>query len=170
MEKRKIEITINTAKEWYNSNNESLKAVALQAFSEQELKDGLPKTWEEYATSNKDKLLYYINGDSEFKTGGLLPNNNCKNSLNTKADAEAHLALMQLHVLRDAYRDYYQKGWKPDWTNSKECKYCIVFYAQKVQVTFQYEEHRFLSFPTEELAKQFLYNFKDLIKKAKELI
>jgi hypothetical protein len=170
MEKRKIEITINTAKEWYNSNNESLKAVALQAFSEQELKDFLPKTWEEYATSNKDKLLYYINGDSEFKIGGLLPNNHCKNSLNTKADAEAHLALMQLHVLRDAYRDYYQKGWKPDWNGVNEMKFCIYYHKDEMIITTECFSQAFLSFPTKELAEQFLENFKELIKKAKDLI
>lgn len=170
MEKRKIEIDINTAKEWYNSNNESLKTVALQAFSEQELKDGLPKTWEEYATSNKDKLLYYINGDSECKTGGLLPNKYCKNSLNTKKDAEAHLALMQLHVLRDAYRDYYQKGWQPDYYDIYQNKYAIFYKENSSEIDTLQCTSRFLSFPTKELANQFLENFKDLIEKAKDLI
>ena len=35
--KRNITITLEKAKEWYNSDNESLKEVALQAFSEEEL-------------------------------------------------------------------------------------------------------------------------------------
>lgn len=34
---RNIKITLEKAKEWYNSNNESLKDIALQAFSEKEL-------------------------------------------------------------------------------------------------------------------------------------
>ena len=34
---RNIKITLEKAKEWYNSNNESLKDIALQAFSEEEL-------------------------------------------------------------------------------------------------------------------------------------
>lgn len=34
---RNIKITLEKAKEWYNSNNESLKDMALQAFSEKEL-------------------------------------------------------------------------------------------------------------------------------------
>ena len=38
MEKRNITITINKAIEWYNSENESLKEIALQAFNESELK------------------------------------------------------------------------------------------------------------------------------------
>lgn len=37
MEKRNIEITLNKAKKWYNSNNASLKELALQAFTEKEL-------------------------------------------------------------------------------------------------------------------------------------
>lgn len=37
MEKRKITITLEKAREWYNSNNVSLKEIALQAFNEEEL-------------------------------------------------------------------------------------------------------------------------------------
>ena len=38
MKERNITITIDKAREWYNSENESLKKIALQAFSEKELK------------------------------------------------------------------------------------------------------------------------------------
>lgn len=38
MEKRSITITIDKAREWFNSENESLKEIALQAFNEEELK------------------------------------------------------------------------------------------------------------------------------------
>lgn len=38
MEDRNITITLDKAREWYNSGNESLKEIALQAFSENELK------------------------------------------------------------------------------------------------------------------------------------
>lgn len=37
MEKRNVIVTLEKAKEWYNSNNESLKEIALQAFSKEEL-------------------------------------------------------------------------------------------------------------------------------------
>ena len=36
--KRNISITLEKAQEWYNSGNESLKEIALQAFNESELK------------------------------------------------------------------------------------------------------------------------------------
>ena len=38
MKERNITITIDKAREWYNSENESLKEIALQAFNESELK------------------------------------------------------------------------------------------------------------------------------------
>lgn len=37
MEKRNIEVTLEKAREWYNSDNATLKGVALQAFNEDEL-------------------------------------------------------------------------------------------------------------------------------------
>lgn len=37
MEKREITISLDKAKEWFNSNNETLKELVLQAFSEEEL-------------------------------------------------------------------------------------------------------------------------------------
>lgn len=37
MEERKITITLEKAREWYNSNDVSLKEIALQAFNEEEL-------------------------------------------------------------------------------------------------------------------------------------
>ncbi|UWH91163.1 MAG: hypothetical protein [Bacteriophage sp.] len=37
MEERNITISLDKAKEWFNSNNETLKELALQAFSEEEL-------------------------------------------------------------------------------------------------------------------------------------
>lgn len=173
MEKRKIEIDINTAKEWYNSNNESLKTIALQAFSEQELNGFLPKTWEECMNLLKEKdeykELYYIDADSEIVKSGALKYAEFKywkNSLPSKKLAEAMLALCQLLLLRD----YYNDGWNPDWTNTKEYKFCIVFYLQNASVASLCGKQRLLAFPTKELAEQFLENFKDLIEKAKPLL
>ena len=38
MKERNVTVTIDKAREWYNSENESLKEIALQAFNENELK------------------------------------------------------------------------------------------------------------------------------------
>lgn len=37
MEKRNVEITLDTARKWYYGDNESLREVALQAFTKDEL-------------------------------------------------------------------------------------------------------------------------------------
>ena len=79
--------------------------------------------------------------------------------------AEAHLALIQLHQLRDCYR----QGWVPDWEINSD-KYCIQYTNNKYSI-FNYANYRcFLSFQSQELAEKFLKNFKDLIKQAGDLI
>ncbi len=35
--------------------------------------------------------------------------------------------------------NYYNKGWKPDWNNDKECKYCIVFSNNSYFITYKFE-------------------------------
>ena len=94
-----------------------------------------------------------------------------RNILPNKQAAEAHLALMQLHQLRDCYR----QGWVPDWKNSSK-KYSITrvynFIDDKIKLKIDEYIHTtlFLTFPTLEMAKEFLNNFKDLIEQAGDLI
>ena len=56
MEKRNVEITLDTARKWYYGDNESLKEVALQAFTEDELEE---KHWRNITTI-KDAVDYLI--------------------------------------------------------------------------------------------------------------
>ena len=79
--------------------------------------------------------------------------------------AEAHLALMQLHQLRDCYR----QGWTPDWRNAK-IKYSICRYDDKYKAIQTVERNHFLTFQSMELTQKFLSNFKNLIKQAGDLI
>ena len=39
MEKRNVEITLDTARKWYYGDNESLREVALQAFTKDDLEE-----------------------------------------------------------------------------------------------------------------------------------
>ena len=108
----------------------------------------LPKTWIEYCKKNDiDQKEIFIGGS------GLIKN------------AKAHLALMQLHQLRDCYR----QGWKPNYLNGSD-KWCIIKCNDKLSVDVHYNRNEFLSFQTKELADQFLNNFKDLIEQAGDLI
>lgn len=137
------------------------------------IKTKLPKTWEEFCEQTlvtKDEC--YIASNSTIINYRAICSSynrildNDRNLLPTKEDAEAHLALIQLHRLRDVYR----QGWTPDWNAGTISKYCIVFNAGSLEIReFSCTPH-FLAFQSKEIAQEFLDNFKDLLDKAKELI
>ena len=143
MEERNIKLSLEKAREFYSKGGE-FKDLALSAFTEDEiLIPKLPKTWEEFCINNP------ICGGSQFYV------------------AEQHLALMQLHQLRDCYR----QGWIPDFSNSYIYKYCIHKVNKDGIKIFEHSTYNgFLSFQTKELAEEFLNNFRDLIVKAGDLI
>lgn len=128
MEERNIKISIEKAREWYSYGGE-LKKLALSVFTEKEIKENvLPNTWEEFFEMyllEKDKKEWYIDVDStpRYKHKGVICFEDSKNVLPSKQAAFAHLAYMQLHQLRNCYR----QGWKPNWRNGNQCKWCIVF-------------------------------------------
>ena len=142
----------------------------------EDIKPQLPKTWEEFCDTNKISLNEaFINNCSKAETITFVQKRNPyydKNLLPNKEAAEQYIALMQLHQLRDCYR----QGWKPDWYNINEIKYCIVYTKSKdgqnnLYSVGQYGSTvRFLSFKSEQIAEEFLTHFKDLIEKAGDLI
>ena len=162
METRYIEISLETAKRWYEQGGE-LKDMALGAFDAKELIDyRLPKTWEEYRK---------MKGDEGEKANAAL--SFAYTSINSAFpdyhDAEKHIALMKLHLLRDEYR----QGWKPDWSDNcykYGVKWNIFPRKKELIVTWRNYDPLFLSFPTEEIAREFLTNFRDLIEEAGDLI
>ena len=88
-----------------------------------------------------------------------------RNTLPSKQVAEAHLALMQLHQLRDCYR----QGWEPNWRNTSS-KHCIRKQGNSYIIVCCGISVTFLSFQSREIAYEFLTNFRDLIEKAGDLI
>ena len=129
----------------------------------------LPETWEEFCKLYPIKEEeYYIELNSiptEVSIGERFDNDD-KNVLPSKQAAKAHLALMQLHQLRDCYR----QNWKPDWSNNCQEKYCIEFSDYQYKIFKYFVSCRFLSFQSEDIAKKFLMCFKNLIKQAEDLI
>ena len=129
----------------------------------------LPETWEEfchlYTINDKE---YYINYNGTIEEMGDYRRlaNIDKTLLPSIEAAKAHLALMQLHQLRDCYR----QGWVPDWNNGMTNKYCITFLKDKYTVYMYNNSRCFLSFQSQELAEKFLKNFIVLIKQAGDLI
>ena len=134
----------------------------------------LPKTWEEFCKIKKliDSEAYIdsnskcIGIDKCFTIGGWERNHyNDRNILPSKKAAEAHLALMQLHQLRDCYR----QGWIPNHEENSK-KWSITKFKNKLYACSACHYSSFLSFQTEEIAEQFLTNFRELIEQAGDLI
>ena len=88
-----------------------------------------------------------------------------RNVLPTRQAAEAHLALMQLHQLRDCYR----QGWMPNLTIPKS-NFAIFYMKGKYSIEEFMYSSEFLSFQSKEIAQEFLTNFRELIEKAGDLI
>lgn len=169
MEERTVKLTLEKAKEFYKKGGE-FRDLALSAFTEEELtKVELPKTWEEFCKSyNMRSNECFINLRSDIAS---VPDkyerkiNSDKNVLPSEEAAKAHLVLMQLHQLRDCYR----QGWKPDWGNG-HCKYSIISDKKILCIVPSINCSCFLSFQSEEIAKLFLKNFSSLIEEAGDLI
>lgn len=168
MEERSIKISLDKARDWYNRGGE-YKELALSAFTENEITtSALPNTWEEFCNMYPVKDdEWYISASSNIirmSQGKRYTFYNC-NILPSLQSAKAHLALMQLHQLRDCYR----QGWVPDWKDDI-IKYCIVLESNRCVIYKNITTCNFLSFQSMELAKKFLNNFKDLIETAGDLI
>lgn len=167
---RQLSVDIETAKQWYKTNNETLKQLALSLFTEEELTKKLPTSWEEFCEQNAEvDCEYYINTTSQVNTclGSFRDPKNDKNLLETQEDAEAISALIQLKRLRDAW--WKILNYQPNWTNNEE-KYCIVLYNNEITFETRSCSNAFLAFPTQDICNQFFVYFSNLIQKAKPFL
>lgn len=134
----------------------------------EDIKPQLPKTWEEFCKLNKtNENEYYLNTISRIVKAEINERHiyNDRNVLPNKQAVEQHLAFMQLHQLRDCYR----QEWIPDWKNNYP-KYSIIRKDKQYSIAYYLSTPCFLSFPTCEIAEEFLNNFRDLIEQAGDLI
>ena len=163
MNTRNITLTLDKAKEWYKKGGE-LKEIALQAFTEKEL-NPLPRSWEEFCKNypiKPEEICINVYSKFIFSNVGDRNSTHDKNIYPSRKSAEAHLAMIQLEQLRDCWR----QGWKP---TPEKAVYAIKVCNGKLDV-FHYFTREFLSFPTREMAEEFLKCFRDLIEKAGDLI
>ena len=152
METRLIEISLETAKRWYEQGGEQ-KDIALGAFTLEELGEKLPSTFEEYL----ERCAKWGIKVEEYKYIDINP----------QIEAVKKLILL---------RDFYNNGWKPDWGKIIENKYHINKRYDKdtnvlsfnVQIAFS--PLTFLTFNNSEYAHEFLDNFRELIEQAGDLI
>ena len=134
----------------------------------EDLKPKLPKTWTEFCNNYKiQKEECYINTDADIEKVVLSRNRlicGDSNILPNKQAAEAHLALIKLHQLRDCYR----QGWTP--TLNKTSFGIIRREEGDLEVEKFIFSSKFLSFQYAKMAQDFLNNFRDLIEQAGDLI
>ena len=160
METRLIRLSLDTAKRWYEQGGE-YRDIALTAFKEHELIGGrLLKTWDEYCAKHGevgDRIKASLN--TAYMTINRYVFSDCK-------QAQAHIAKMKLHLLRDEYRN----GWLPEWKEDGEPKFVILNVENELEVVERRETAGFLAFQDGERANEFLTNFLDLIKEAGDLI
>lgn len=135
-----------------------------------EKKQNPPRSWEEFCKKypiqteetfiDIDSSIIPINYERERKLG------KDRNQCVSKGEAEAFLALMQLRQLR--------KAWVGDWERPEGKPIAGVFYSfSEDKITTSYDTfwtNVVLSFPTKEMAEDFLGCFKDLCETAKELL
>ena len=163
-EERNITLTLEKAKEWYKKGGE-LKEIALQAFTEKEL-NPLPRSWEEFCENypvKKGECI--IESEDRISVSPWAINvRRLKTWIPSKKSAEAHLALIQLEQLRNCWWN----GWEPIWDCSE--KWCIRLWGNELTIGTTKNISRFLTFPTKEMAEEFLKCFRDLIEKAGDLI
>ena len=136
----------------------------------EDIRPKLPKTWEEFCNNYKiQEEECYINTDADIEKVVLSRNRlicGDSNILPNKQAAEAHLALIKLHQLRDCYR----QGWAPNWNNKNEERYSILHNTIHYIITDTTIASKFLTFQSVKIAREFLDNFRDLIEQAGDLI
>lgn len=152
METRYIEISLETAKRWYEQGGE-LKDIALGAYTLEEMGYKLPTTWEDYI--EKCKKWHIIVGTEDYE------------------DKNPQIAAVKKLIL---LRDFYNNKWQPVWDDYIVDKYAIDKDYKTDTGTFEYYLVRvyrpssFLVFNNHEHAEEFLNNFRELIEQAGDLI
>lgn len=154
-------LTLETAKLMFKSTDEAIRQFALDNFPELGKKP-LPKTWKELEII----YWYYVDKLSDIRSCEDAKTNGSNRIFRkTEEQAKASIAMSQLSQLMYVYND----GWEPDRTVDS-IKYWIFFRAWIITFEKFYFNHVFLVFKTEEICKEFLHNFRELIEEAKALL
>lgn len=132
-----------------------------------EKKQKLPRSWEEFCEKypiRREEAFLATCGNVIY-AGSLTgtKREGAKNWCTSKEEAEAFLALMQLRQLR--------KTWVGDWKPEGIESHCAIMpKINSVDIGYYGSISRNLSFPTKEMAEDFLSCFRDLCEKAKILL
>ena len=123
-----------------------------------------PRSWEEYLELNTG----FDGAGIDWNCGGVQTtglHHRGKAIVPTHL-AQPFIAMMQLMSLRQAWIG----DWKPDWSCGYSSNYCVVGVDDRFDVCILSKCRYALSFPTIEMAKDFMDCFKGLLEIAKPLI
>lgn len=131
-------------------------------------KDNKPRSWEEYTLSLKNKA-YRSTADYDYR---YIENGDCPyDAFRTPEELKAFWALGRLIQLRDAWVGDWKPDWEVEWKQSQLSsevrKYTIICYSNELSICYTIWRSNVLTFPTEEMATDFLSTFRDLIEQAK---
>ena len=119
-----------------------------------------PTSWEEYSDTCD---INFCKCASVFDTHESGKRRRFYDSFNSEDEAKAFCALGRLIQLRDAWCG----DWRPDWESRSKCMYSIEVKKNTVYSSCTFEYNAILVFPTEEMCRDFLDKFRDLIEQAK---
>lgn len=125
-------------------------------------KDNRVKSWKEFVSKHARSMSFYYTDGSVHQT--VSP---C-GSLEQLTHYEA-IALAAFSKLLKLRRDWIGE-WEPDWENGEQKKYVIECIGWGIRTYIQGTYRRNLSFPTQQMATEFLETFRNLIEEAKILI
>lgn len=131
-------------------------------------KDDKPRSWEEFCKrgfTGEEGYISVAGVSKTYNSKGDIRNKNAVGYVDSVEEAEAFIALMQLRQLRKAWVG----DWEPDWKDFKR-KYTIEVNEDYIHVYPYNHTNRSLSFPTEEMANEFMAYFTDLLEIAKILL
>lgn len=127
-----------------------------------------PRTWEEFCErgfTGEEAYLGVAGVTKSLRDKGDDRVTDAVGYVDNVKEAKAFVALMQLRQLRNAWVG----NWEPDWKSSNT-KCVIDFNYDEVRVSGYIHTNRALSFPTEEMAIEFVDCFKGLLEQAKILL
>ena len=116
----------------------------------------LPKTWEDFIEIMNLK----------YPSAGCFVEEIPKGLIDSYPTLNQIVAVLKLKKLRD----YYNNNWHCNWTNVYETNAVITRSHGELIVRADWAITTFLTFKSIEIANEFLINFRDLIKKAGDLI
>ena len=127
-------------------------------------KDNRVKSWKEFELKYSKRTGYYWHTFCNNLVESVVPTST--NEQLTPHEAKALAAFSKLLKLR---RDWIGE-WEPDWNKPYADKFIIYGYLNKVGVCNSTTTSASLSFPSNQMAEEFLQTFYDLIEEAKILI